>query len=164
MAVFCVHSATAAGFAWSSPQQSSSRPGQAVRSVRGGGMDRPSQHKSHPANMGHSPCWVISLAFGPIACAGIMLLCLLLMWTSPGCFFCILFPRFRYKIFTFVSVMWRNSCSNLNLCFLLYILGSFLCPDDSHKHLATKFLQVFTNHNNTIAKQENMNGKNFKHF
>ncbi len=41
-------SATAAGSAKRS-QLSSSRLGQAVRSVREGGMDRPSQHKSHPA-------------------------------------------------------------------------------------------------------------------
>jgi hypothetical protein len=64
-------SAKAAGFARSS-QLSSSRPGQAVRSVREGGMDRPSQHKSHPAGSlsssqpGGPPCWVISLAFGLI--------------------------------------------------------------------------------------------------
>ncbi len=41
-------SATAAGFARGS-QLSSPRPGQAVRSVRAGGMYRSSQHKSHPA-------------------------------------------------------------------------------------------------------------------
>jgi hypothetical protein len=50
--VFCPYGtrtcATAAGFARSF-QLSSSRPGQAVQSAREGGMDRPSQHKSHPA-------------------------------------------------------------------------------------------------------------------
>jgi hypothetical protein len=62
-------SAITAGFVRSS-QLSSSRPGQAVRSVREGGMDRPSHHKSHPAGSlsssqpGGPPCWVISLAFG----------------------------------------------------------------------------------------------------
>ncbi len=48
--VFCTFttrtSATAAEFARSS-QLSSSRPGQAVRSVREGGKDRPSKHKNH---------------------------------------------------------------------------------------------------------------------
>jgi hypothetical protein len=43
-------SATAAGSA-RSLQLSSSRPGQAVRSVREGGMDRLSQHKSHLAGL-----------------------------------------------------------------------------------------------------------------
>jgi hypothetical protein len=64
-------SATAAGFARSS-QLSNSRPGQAVRSVKEGGMDRPSQYKSHPAGslsssqLGGPPCRVICLAFGLI--------------------------------------------------------------------------------------------------
>jgi hypothetical protein len=56
-------SATAAGLARSS-QLSSSRPGQAVRSVREGGMDRPSQHSL--TQLIHSPWWVISLVFGLI--------------------------------------------------------------------------------------------------
>jgi hypothetical protein len=43
-------SATAAGFARSS-KLSSSNPGQAVLSVREGGMDRPSQHKYCPAGL-----------------------------------------------------------------------------------------------------------------
>ncbi len=48
-------------------QLSNSRPGHAVRSVREGSMDRPPQHKSHPARSlsssqpGGPPCWVISL-------------------------------------------------------------------------------------------------------
>jgi hypothetical protein len=66
-------SATAAAFA-GSLQLSSSRPGQAVRSVRDGGIDRPSKHKSHPAGSlsssqpGGLPCWVISLAFNLTFC------------------------------------------------------------------------------------------------
>jgi hypothetical protein len=66
-------SAKAAGFARIS-QLSSSRLGQAVRSIREGGMDPPSQHKSHPAGSlsssqpGGLPCWVISLAFGLYEC------------------------------------------------------------------------------------------------
>ncbi len=43
-------SATAAGFSRSS-KLSSFRIGQAVRSVRVGGMDRPSRHKSHPVGL-----------------------------------------------------------------------------------------------------------------
>ncbi len=64
-------SATAAGFARSS-KLSSSRPGQAVQSVRESGMDRPPHHESHLAGSlsssqpGGPPCWVISLAFGLI--------------------------------------------------------------------------------------------------
>jgi hypothetical protein len=61
-------SATAAGFSRSS-KLSSSSIGQAVRTVRAGGMDRPSQHKSHPARTlyssqpGGPSCWVIYLSF-----------------------------------------------------------------------------------------------------
>jgi hypothetical protein len=64
-------SATADGFAKRS-QLSSSRQGQVVRSVREGGMDRPSQHRSHPAGSlsfsqpSGPSCAVISLAFGLI--------------------------------------------------------------------------------------------------
>ncbi len=54
-------SATAAGFAKSS-QLSRPRPGQAVRSVRAGGMDRPSRLKSRPVG-----CWASPLAFDLIA-------------------------------------------------------------------------------------------------
>ncbi len=59
-------SATSAGFAISS-QLSSSRPGQAVQSVRVGGKDRPSRIKSHLAGSLSSsgpPCWTSPLAFG----------------------------------------------------------------------------------------------------
>ncbi len=57
-------SAAAAGFARCS-QLSSTRPGQAVRSVRAGGMDRPSRPvvsltSSQP---GGPPCWASPLAF-----------------------------------------------------------------------------------------------------
>jgi hypothetical protein len=82
LTVFCVHtfssrtsatSATSAGFVRSSPL-SCSRPGQAVRRpAREGGMDRPSQHKSHQAGSFSSSqpgglCWVIFLAFDLIGC------------------------------------------------------------------------------------------------
>jgi hypothetical protein len=74
-------SATAAGFARSSQLRSSSASDIYAQSkefytvrqgMREGGMDRPSQHKSHPAGSlsfsqtGGPPCWVISLAFGVI--------------------------------------------------------------------------------------------------
>jgi hypothetical protein len=79
MTMICVHSVLEhhqqqMDFTRSS-QLSSSRvqtTGQAVRSVREGGMDRQSQHKSHPARSisssqpGGPPCCVISLAFGLI--------------------------------------------------------------------------------------------------
>jgi hypothetical protein len=64
-------STTAAGFAKIS-QLSSSRQDQAERSVRAGGMDRPSRKKSHPAGSfsssqpGGPPCSACLLAFGLI--------------------------------------------------------------------------------------------------
>jgi hypothetical protein len=64
-------SATAAGFSRSS-KLSSFRIGQAVRTVRAGGMDRPSQHKYHPGEKLSSsqpdwpPCRAIHLAIGLI--------------------------------------------------------------------------------------------------
>jgi hypothetical protein len=66
-AIELITSTTAAGFA-RSLQLSSPRPGRAVRSVREGGRDRPSQPAGplsfiHP---GGPPCKVISLAFGLI--------------------------------------------------------------------------------------------------
>ncbi len=74
MTVFCVHSVIEhqqkqldfpQALSWTAPDN-----GQAVRSVREGGMDRPSLHKSHPAGSlsssqpGGPLCWVISLTFG----------------------------------------------------------------------------------------------------
>ncbi len=76
MAVFCVHAVLEHQEQKldlpASSQLSSSRPGQVVWSVRKGGIDRPSQHKSHPAgslsfSQPRGPsCAVISLFFGLI--------------------------------------------------------------------------------------------------
>jgi hypothetical protein len=73
LTVFCLHSVLEHQQQQLDLQETrSSRPGQAVRFTREGGMDRPSQHKSQPAGSLSSsqpdgpPCWVISLAFASL--------------------------------------------------------------------------------------------------
>ncbi len=114
-------SAITAGFARSS-QLSSSRPGKAVRSVREGGMDRPSQHKSHPAGSlsssqpGGPPCWVISLAFGLIGinCSKKIKEPGSSLWIHPCTLLLLLLPLLLLLLllcYLTVSLMqWRRSC------------------------------------------------------